>query len=314
MKKILASVLSMLAVSTACSVSAFAEDSVNVYVTIADAEGKLALAAESVTVTDTDGDGALTINDALYAAHEVHYEGGAAAGYASAYGDYGLSMTKLWGAENGSGFGYYINNAAAWSLEDPIAEEDCINAFVYTDLTNWSDTYCYFDAIAVETLAGIDVTLTLSANSYDADWNPIVVPVEGAVITLDGEATEWTTDAEGKVTMRFEEYGSFVISAVSDTQILVPPACLLEVTDEITDPAETTETTETTAAETTTTAGETTTAETTTTAASTTTTTGGSGAASSPKTGDSAGVFAIGAAALTCFGALALTRRRNDAE
>ena len=61
---------------------------VTVLVTIADANGDLVLAMEPVTVIDIDEDGLLTINDALYCAHEEAYEGGAAAGYASAMSDY----------------------------------------------------------------------------------------------------------------------------------------------------------------------------------------------------------------------------------
>ena len=73
------------------------------------ANGGLELANSEVTVTDIDGDGALTINDALCAAHESYFKGGAAAGYASEMSDYGLMLTKLWGIENGGSYGYYVH-------------------------------------------------------------------------------------------------------------------------------------------------------------------------------------------------------------
>lgn len=300
MKKLLVSVLSVLAVSAACTVTAFAEeaDSVNVYVTIADAQGNIAIAGESIDVTDADGDGAFTINDALYIAHEVYYDGGAAVGYASAYGDYGLSLNKLWGTENGGSYGYYVNNIAAWSLADAIDNGDYINAFVYTDLDAWSDTYCYFDANTASAVAGSEVTLTLSAAGYDADWNPVVLPVEGAAITVNGESTDLKTDAEGKVTLKFENDGSYVISAVSDTQILVPPVCKIKVGTGDPAPTETTTTTEIAAVTTTT----------------TTTTANKNSNASSPKTGDSTGVYAAATVTIACFGAIILTRKRNDEE
>lgn len=227
MKKILSLAAALLVAGT-CSVSALAADP-TVYVTIADANGDLALVQEAITVTDTDADGALTINDALYAAHEAKYEGGAAAGYGSGMTDYGISMNKLWGTENGGSYGYYLNNASAWSLTDPVADGDYINAFVYTDLTAWSDTFCFFDVHSVDSVSGNDVTLTLFAAGYDENYNPITVPVADAVITIDGEETEYKTDADGKVTVTFTNAGEYLISAVSESQNLVPPVCEVNV-------------------------------------------------------------------------------------
>ena len=225
MKKLLTAAAALAAVS-ALSVSAFAD--ANVYVTISDADGNLAVAHKSVSVSDSDGDGALTINDALYAAHEEFYNGGAAAGYGSDTGDYGLMITKLWGSENGGSYGYYVNNASAMSLADPVADGDHLNAFVYTDLTGWSDTYCYFNEDEVSTEDG-SVTLTLSAASFDENWAPVTVPVEGASITVDGKETGAVTGADGTVTFTVDKDGDYVISAKSSTQTLVPPVCLLNV-------------------------------------------------------------------------------------
>lgn len=55
------------------------EQTLTVYVTISDA-GVLKVAQEPVAVTDGDGDGALTVHDALLAAHDALYQGGAEAG------------------------------------------------------------------------------------------------------------------------------------------------------------------------------------------------------------------------------------------
>lgn len=238
---------------TLCAPCVSAADAPLVTVTIADAEGNLALTQEAVSVTDTDGDGALTINDALYLAHEAGYEGGAAAGYASAQTDYGLSLLKLWGAENGSSYGYYVNSSSAMSLSDPVSDGDCIDAFVYTDLTAWSDTYCFFDVRTLEADAGSVIILTLSAASYDENWNPITVPVADAVITLNGEETAYQTDAEGKVTFSVPAGGDYVISAVSDTMTLVPPCCVAAVTGSSAETTTTTDTTDSSASTTTTT-------------------------------------------------------------
>ena len=203
--------------------------SAKVYVTIADKTGKLVLTQEEITVTDTDKDGSLTVNDALYAAHEAKYESGASAGYAYADTAYGLSLIKLWGTENGGSYGYCVNNKSALSLADTVTDGDYISAYVFTDLTAWSDTYCYFNVNTAAATAGKEITLTLSANGYDAAYNPIVVPVEAAVITLNGEKTAFKTDKNGKVTITVSAAGDYIISAISDTQTLVPPVCKVSV-------------------------------------------------------------------------------------
>lgn len=229
MKKVLSMVMVLMLLLAMCSVNVFAAEETTVYVTVSDANGKLVLAQEAITVTDADKDGALTVNDALYAAHEAKYEGGAAAGYASSTGAYGLSLDKLWGTANGGSYGYYVNNTSSTSLADTVKEGDFINAYVITDLTAWSDTYCYFDANTVSAKAGEEINLKLSAAGYDANWNPITVPVADAAITLNGVATAYKTDAEGKVTLKVEEAGNFVVSATSETQVLVPPVCVATV-------------------------------------------------------------------------------------
>ncbi|MBQ9112769.1 MAG: hypothetical protein IJY08_04230 [Clostridia bacterium] len=235
MKKVLSKASALIALVLALSlmgIPAFAADAENtatVYVTICDATGKLAVAQESVAVTDVDNDGALTVNDALYAAHESKYEGGAAAGYASSVGQYGLAIDKLWGTANGGSYGYYVNNASAMGLADPVEDGDYINAYVFTDLTAWSDTYCFFDTHTVSGKQGDTVTLTLSMAGFDEQYNPITSPVEGATVTVDGSATNAKTDAEGKVTVTLDKAGTHIISAVSDTLTLVPPVCVATV-------------------------------------------------------------------------------------
>ena len=213
-KKIMSAFIAVMLVICASAIPAFAADGPSAYVSISDKDGKLVLVLEKIDLSDADGDGTI-INDALYLAHEAEFEGGAAAGYASEQSDYGLSLTKLWGCENGGSYGYYVNDASAMSLADPVKDGDRINAFVYTDLKTWSDKYCYFDKASVTAQSGESFSLVLTGAGFDGDWNPVSVPVEGAKITVDGEATEYVTEA-----------GSHVISAISDSETLVPPVCV----------------------------------------------------------------------------------------
>jgi hypothetical protein len=230
MKKTLSITIAVLML-LALSVPVFAANDTAVFVTICDKDGKIALAQEKINVTDADGDGALTITDALFCAHEAKYTGGASAGYATANTAYGLSMTKLWGAENGSGYGYYLNNASAWSLTDTVKNGDYVNAFVYTDTVNFSDTFAFFDKNTADVAKNGELTLTLSAAGYDASFNPITLPVANATISVDGTSTAYKTDAQGKVTIKLSAAGKHVISASSADINLVDPVCTVNVSE-----------------------------------------------------------------------------------
>ena len=229
MKKTLTVLLSGILATGALVVTASAEASAEVYVSVADENGSLVLAREKVTVTDINGDGTLDIDEALYAAHEAGYSG--EDGYEAYDGDYGRAIRKLWGVDNGGSYSYYVNNASAMSLNDTVKDGDHVYAYLYTDLTAWSDTYSFFDTDTAKAGQGEKLTLTLSAAGFDESFAPITLPVEGAVITLNGEATEYVTDSEGKVEISISDTGSVVISAVSDTMTLVPPVCIAEISE-----------------------------------------------------------------------------------
>lgn len=231
MKKILVLTITMLMLFSTVGITAFAQDSdqINVYITISDKDGKLVLTQEKITVTDVDEDNVLTINDALYNAHEAKYDGGAKAGYEFVNSAYGISLNRLWGTANGGSYGYYINNKSPLSLADEVKDGDYINAFIYTDLTAWSDTYCYFDVNTATVEAGEEFSLKLLASAYDSEYNPIEIPVENAVITVNGENTSIKTNAEGVATIKIDNGGEYIISATSDTQVLVPPVTIMNV-------------------------------------------------------------------------------------
>lgn len=228
MKKIVAMMIAVMLVLSVGMVFAAAEDTVEVYVTIADKDGKPAVAAEKITVTDIDGDSVLTINDALYAAHEQFYDGGAAAGYATENTQWGLSLIKLWGTVNGGSYGYMINNASAWSMADPVQSDDYVAAYVFTDTKNFSDVYSYFDKHNAD--VDVEFDLTLNKADFDRDWNPITVPVAGAEITVDGKPVGVFTDENGAAHISFTTNGKHIVSATASNQVIVPPVCVANVT------------------------------------------------------------------------------------
>ena len=58
---------------------------------------------------------------------------------------YGLGISKLWG-DTSMCYGYWLNNASCWSLEDVVADGNHLVAFGYTDGEFWSHSYAKFDA------------------------------------------------------------------------------------------------------------------------------------------------------------------------
>ncbi len=231
MKKCLAMLLALMMIPCV-----YAEEAPRVYVSISDDAGALVLAYAPVTVTDADGDGLLTLSDALHCAHVAYHPDGADA-FVAERTEWGISLYVLWGVDNGGSYGYCLNDASPLSLLDPVQAGDHIKAYAYTDLTAYSDTYCYFASPVAAVRANEAVSLTLTANGYDESWNPITMPVAGAVITVNGERTDWVTDANGGAALTLPA-GEYVLSAVSDSLTLVPPVCILTVPAAVEDRAD----------------------------------------------------------------------------
>lgn len=209
------------------------EGSINVVVAI-NVKGTFEIKNKTVEVTDYNKNGYFDIDDTLYCAHEQNYKGGAAAGYSSyTGGNYdGISLGKLWGDDSRS-FGYYVNNASAWSLADVVKDGDYVYAFVYSDGVNYGDKYSYFDTIKTTALSGTEKELTLTAFSeYDAVWNPVFAPYKNAVVKVDGEVSG-STDDNGIVKLKFDKPGVYEVTAAAaegSSDVLVTPLCKVTVT------------------------------------------------------------------------------------
>ena len=226
MKKAMCALLCLLLCLSFAGCGAKEEPTVTVYVTIANA-GELMVTCEAVAVPAEEEGAAVTIDAALRAAHEAFYKDGE--GYKSEGSDEGdMNLLKLWGETDGW-FGYYVNNASAWSLYDPVNAGDHLVAFHYKDTDMGSDLYSSFDKLSAEMAAGESLSLVLTSAGWDADWNPLSLPVANADILVNGESVGAVTDADGSVTLQLDAAGDYVISAVSEEQILVPPVCRVTV-------------------------------------------------------------------------------------
>jgi hypothetical protein len=205
-------------------------DDTQVYVSIHTPEDGYVLAHQPIDLTDIDGDGKLTIDDALYIAHDKFYPTGDE-GYDSTVSTYGLMLTKLWGIENGGSFGYYVNNTMSSGLSDELKNGDSIRAYAYSDTKNYSDAYSYFNIESADIFTGRTIDLTANYFTFDANWMPVLNSLNGAEILINGEKTDLITDETGKVSVKFEKAGKNIITASSDKLTLVPPMCVVNVSE-----------------------------------------------------------------------------------
>lgn len=221
-KKIISLVLAaiMLSALILCFTGCSKNDGPFVYVSVANEKGEIVALYEKLAYTEN-----MTVDNALAALHAEKCKDG----YESYESDFGLSMSKLWGVENGGSYGYYVNNASPTSLADTLKENDHVYAYIYTDTQTFSDTYSFFNANTAEIGAGEKLSLTLSCLSYDASWNLATLPVSDAAIEIDGEASAYKTDADGKAEITFDKKGTYVVTASSDTMTLVPAFVIVTV-------------------------------------------------------------------------------------
>ena len=207
-------------------------DPVTVTVTISNA-GSLVMIKKDITVTDYDKDGSLDVDDALYAAHEAAYAGGAAAGYACGTTEYDLSLTKLWGNTSGA-FGYWVNDSSCSSLADPIKANDNLVAFIYQDPSTWSDAYARFGAAGYTATEGEALTVSVEKAGWDATENKYAFSAfEGTVLTAyDSERNALSREAytADGYQVTFQNAGTYYLAASgNESNILVPAVAKVTV-------------------------------------------------------------------------------------
>ena len=203
MKKIISILVVTVMLAAAFAFSADAAESALVTVTISDGNGNIVVPFQKISVPDFDSDGKITLYDVFTAADPT---------FESEMTEWGLSVKKLCGVENGGSYGYYVNDQMAWGLSDEVKDGDYVAAYVFQDPKGLSDSYAFFDKKSGE-LSNTDdavVELTLSHIAFDKDWNVFTEPVAGADIYLDGKKTALKTDADGKVTISFDDVDPYV--------------------------------------------------------------------------------------------------------
>ena len=218
------------------SVCVFAADSVHITATLA-SEGEIIVPAADYEITDADGDGKITINDALIIIHQDAFADDDTA-YETEVTEWGLSIKRLCGVENGGSYGYYVNNVMGTGLDQELNDGDYLYAYVFEDAATYSDKYSFFDTLYMNADVDSEFTLVLKKIDFDAGWNPVEVNVENAIIVIDGEDTEYRTDADGKVTLSLPDEGDYLISARTEGSIITPAVVLATISAPPTEPGE----------------------------------------------------------------------------
>lgn len=228
-----------------------------VYVSISDQSGnfvtgksgqELYRAAMTVCDNGEEPDGKVTIREVLAAVHaEQHADGAAAFVVAdSTYGDY---ITKFWGIETSS-VSYYFNDVYMAGdgtsktgtngrtfrdelLDTVVEDNDCLAAYLYQDVSKWSDIFTYFDPVTDTATVGQAKTLTVKAG---AAYTGAQSSAGAQVRVLDAEGTEQTalntTVAEdGTFTVTFPKAGTYTVEVrTNGTAYFVPSRCKVTVT------------------------------------------------------------------------------------
>ncbi len=228
-----------------------AENTITAYITISmcgeivkDKNGDF-VAEKPVTLS---GKESYNLDDAFYEAHELYYEGGAEAGYASelytsSWGS-SLSITKAWG-DTSTKFGYQMNlgTTSVMGLEQTLTDGDYIDLCIYENYYPDTENYAYFD-VYNKAVSDEKTELTLMESYYDnATWAKVDVPCVGASILINGEETGIKTDENGKFSVVFYKSGEYtvtakkmktLVNAVTGEDNLVSartaPVCILSVT------------------------------------------------------------------------------------
>ncbi|MBQ1890967.1 MAG: hypothetical protein II164_01320, partial [Firmicutes bacterium] len=87
-----------------------------------------------------------TVIDVIKAAHK-NFANGGEADFATVKTEWGDSISKLWGVENGGSYMYYVNGVMAAGLTDPVKAGDTLDLIVMKDTAGFSDTYIDMKAV-----------------------------------------------------------------------------------------------------------------------------------------------------------------------
>ena len=176
-----------------------------------------------------------TILDATIAAHiSLYGENFTQTNPLTISTEYGYAMVISSFGKNTSATSYRVNGNYAGGINDTVKNGDYVEYMFYQDTLGWSDAYSFFNTRSVSAAPKQSVTLTLSKEGVDENWNPVVTPAANASVTVNGEV-KGKTDTNGKITLTFDKVGSYIISAENniDSAPIFAPWCVINVSTKL---------------------------------------------------------------------------------
>jgi len=160
------------------------------------------------------------------------YNGGSESGFMVEETEFGPSIAKLWGSENGYFYGYYVNNTKADGLLDCLCSGDSLYAFGFADLINWSDVYSYIDGEVVFAEDGSDIYKgKVCVVIFNENGEAEHMPLAGASVLMNGEVLDGLfSDENGEFSVPLLSSGEYNITVVSSDYVLIPPVCHFDFT------------------------------------------------------------------------------------
>lgn len=144
---------------------------------------------------------------------------------------YGLSITKLYGYEDGS-FGYYTDREnMAWSPLDTVTADGTEVFIFHYDYS--AASYAVFDRTEYTATTASPASVTVKKMSYDRDWNPVFAGTP-ATVYAKNRSTEkiFVCAADGTVTLSGLPAGDYELTAYGGdaADYIVSPYAVLTVT------------------------------------------------------------------------------------
>lgn len=191
------------------------------------------MASKKVTVKDINSDGKLTFGEALTAAHaEYNSEDG--------YVEKSGTVSKLWGVQTSNTL-FFINDVGLTSSvsSDTVKDGDRLTASINADGQYYADWYSFFDTASKTVAVGEEFSLTLKGYlgmAYEPEdmestalaGVSIGTASASGFSSIDGK----TTDESGRVTLSFDEAGTYYVTASGTVEDVVTDWNLMNMSTE----------------------------------------------------------------------------------
>ena len=121
-------------------------------------------------------------------------------------------ITNCFGSDKGN-VGYAIDDTTPSDVFAELKTDNTLYLYLYNDTVGWSDKFLYFGEKTTKSCIHKDIVLTVNTNGYDANWNMVKTPVNGATVELrdadNNVVASSTTDENGNAKFTVEKLGTY---------------------------------------------------------------------------------------------------------